>query len=58
MHINIQIRRDVDNEFVCFRHAVLAAMAGKDVHEDVDEQSDQDMRSWMCMDCHQETVRA
>ncbi len=54
MDIQLSIRRTtVDGKVVCFKHAVIRAIEGEIITEEVDEfnKSDCDFRSTSCYDC-------
>jgi hypothetical protein len=57
--MELSIRRTTsDGIVVCFKHAVLRAIEGEDISEEVDvfNQSDNDFRSTTCQDCHPVTM--
>ena len=52
MQLNFQVRYVVNNETLCFRHSVLAAINGEEVETEVDDFDDEhNMVSLRCVTC-------
>ena len=55
MNINLAVKYLVDDKIVCFKHAVLKSLEGKEVKTDVDDfDNEQYLGSLECTICHPE----